>query len=169
MDYKEIVDKARAAQQAAQQSAWEKRMQKIKAEYLSKESSGEQANKQPDSQGQQVQAQNNSKPQGWSMADLRLKNFKESNGKLAKNKSQLPNLAVQARIFEPVTPGRRKFFKEWREISVVGRNDITIEHKFHQLDQADLTGWLMLIKYTGQDLISAFTYYEFIKAMGRKQ
>lgn len=103
-----------------------------------------------------------------SISEVRLENFKTANGRLSKNKSQLPNLAVQARIFEPVTPGRRKFYKEWRNIPVPSRNDIKVEHKFHQLNQLDLTGWLMLIKFAGHDFISAFTRYEFLRKMKKQ-
>jgi hypothetical protein len=102
------------------------------------------------------------------IADVRLQNFKESNSKLAKNKSQLPNLAVQARIFEPVTPGRRKFFKEWHQVSVVGRDDVSVWQFGHQLNQLDFTGWLLLIKFADTNLVSSFTRYEFLKAMKKQ-
>jgi len=138
--------------------------------------SGTEAWQQPESQGQtpaQTRGeteQNNCNigQQDKSIADLRLESFRESNQKLSKNKSQLPNLAAQARIFEPVTPGRRKFFKEWRNIPVIGRNDIVVEHKFHQLNQLDLTGWLVLLKFSGSNFISTFTRYEFLKTMKKQ-
>lgn len=54
-------------------------------------------------------------PTEWSEAGVRLDNFKKSNGRLSKNKSQLPNLAVQSRIFPPTKKGRRQVF-DWREV-----------------------------------------------------
>ena len=153
---------------------WEKSFQRIeelrKKEKKEKEAqaSSNAEQKQPEAQAQCDSSNIIAGPQTQSSADLRLEAFKQANSKLARNKSQIPNLAVQARIFKPVTPGRRKFFKDWQEISVIGRDDITVEHKFHQLDQADLTAWLMLIKFADSCFVSSFTYYEFIKAMGKK-
>lgn len=128
---------------------------------------GDAAKQQPEAQGHE-QKNDKAGAQDQSMADLRMQNFKESNGKLARDKSQLPNLAVQARIFEPVTPGRRKFFKEWHPVSVVGREDVSVWQFGHQLNQLDLTGWLLLIKFADSSLVSSFTKYQFLKAMKKQ-
>jgi hypothetical protein len=123
--------------------------------------------KQPEAKGQQEQDNNKTGPQDQSIADVRIENFKKNNGKLAKNKSQLPNLAVQARIFPPTKKGRRPLF-DWRFIPSK-RDDVEIWQRGEQLNQLDLTGWLMLIRFAkGPDLVAEFTRYEFLRAMRRQ-
>lgn len=102
-----------------------------------------------------------------SLAEFRLDTFKTYNGRLVHNKSQVPNLAVQAKIFEPVSPGRRKFYKEWVDMPVSGRDDITVQQRYTQLNQYDMTAWLLLIRFAGPDMIARFTRYEFLKAAKR--
>lgn len=102
-----------------------------------------------------------------SLAEYRLETFKAYNGRLVHNKSQIPNLAVQAKIFEPVSPGRRKFYKDWVDVSVSGRDDIKVQQRYTQLNQYDLTAWLLLIRFAGPDMIARFTRYEFLKAAKR--
>lgn len=107
--------------------------------------------------------------QGQSIANIRMENFKEAHQKLAKGKSQLPNLAVQARIFEPTQKGRRKFYKDWRSVPVWGREDITIWQRFFQLNQLDLTGWIVLIRYLDPaSMIATFSQRQFLKTMRRQ-
>lgn len=149
MDWKESIKAAQQAQKKAQAT------------------SGEQSNKQPEAQAP-THNKDKTGAQDQSISDVRLSTFKQSNDRLSKNKSQLPNLAVQARIFEPVTPGRRKFFKEWHPVSVVGREDVSVWQFGHQLNQLDLTGWLLLIKFADSSLVSSFTRYQFLKAMKKQ-
>ena len=55
--------------------------------------------------------------------------------------------------------------KEWQSIQSYNTN-IEILQRGEQLNQLDLTGWLMLIKFANhKDMIAAFTRYEFLKAM----
>jgi len=129
------------------------------------ESDGSGQSKQPESQGQQHTKNNTAGSGVQSIADLRLDSFKESNQKLAKGKSQLPNLAVQSHIFPPTRKGRRPVFN-WAEVPV-NRNDVEIWQRGEQLNQLDLTGWIVLIKFAGEDLVARFTRYEFLKAMRR--
>jgi len=99
-------------------------------------------------------------------ANLRMKNFKEMQGRLARNKSIVPNLAVQSKIFVPTRKGRRKFFREWTNVEIIGNNNIKIITRGDQLNQLDLTGWLVLTKFLNKkDFICTFTRYEFLKAM----
>jgi hypothetical protein len=96
---------------------------------------------------------------------VRLENFRQANGKLSQSKTLLPNLAVQTRIFPPTKKGRRLIF-DWKYIES-NRNDIEIWQRGEQLNQLDLTGWIVIIKFAGKDLIARFTRYEFLKAMRR--
>lgn len=105
-------------------------------------------------------------PTEWSEADVRLDNFRQSNGRLSRNKSQLPNLAVQSRIFPPTKKGRRQVF-DWRHVPAY-RNDVEIWQRGEQLNQLDLTGWLVMIRFAGPDLVATFSRYEFLKAMKRQ-
>jgi hypothetical protein len=104
-------------------------------------------------------------PEPMNQADLRMKNFKEMLPKLSRNKGIIPNFITQTKIFTPTQKGRRKFFKEWQSIQSYNTN-IEILQRGEQLNQLDLTGWLMLIKFANhKDMIAAFTRYEFLKAM----
>lgn len=145
---KEIVDRACKANKKAQA-----------------ETGTQPPSKQPEkAQAPQAQNNNSAGPKDQSMADVRMENFKKTNGKLAKNKSQLPNLAVQAKIFPPTKKGRRPLF-DWQLIPSK-RDEVEIWQRGEQLNQLDLTGWLMLIRFaTGPELIAEFTRYEFLKAM----
>lgn len=105
-------------------------------------------------------------PKDQSMADVRLDNFRQSNGRLARNKSQLPNLAVQSQIFPPTKKGRRQVF-DWKQVSTC-REDVEIWQRGEQLNQLDLTGWLVMIRFAGPDLVAKFSRYEFLRAMRRQ-
>jgi hypothetical protein len=146
-DWKERLDKARQAQKKAQATG----------------SSGE--SKQPEAKAPKVQSTNKAGPHDQSIADVRLENFRQANGKLSQSKTLLPNLAVQTRIFPPTKKGRRPIF-DWKYIES-NRNDIEIWQRGEQLNQLDLTGWIVIIKFAGEDLVARFTRYEFLKAMRR--
>ena len=150
-DLKERLERARQAQKKAQAHA-----------------DGSEATQQPEAQAQGTQ-NDRSCPKDQSIADLRLDSFLENNQKLAKGKSQLPNLAVQTRIFPPTRKGRRKFYKDWKNVPVLGRQDVTIWQRFFQLNQLDLTGWIVLIKYLDpSSMISTFSQRQFLKTMRRQ-
>ena len=83
-------------------------------------------------------------PEPINQADLRMKNFKEMLPKLSRNKGIIPNFITQTKIFTPTQKGRRKFFKEWQSIQSYNTS-IEILQRGEQLNQLDLTGWLMLI------------------------
>jgi hypothetical protein len=149
LDWKARLERARQAQKNAQAD--------------SGNDSG--ATQQPEKAQAQHTENNMAGSRDQSIADLRLDSFRKNNQRLAKGKSQLPNVAVQSRIFPPTRKGRRPVFN-WVEVPV-SRDDIEIYQRGEQLNQLDLTGWIVLIKFAEEDLVARFSRYEFLKAMRR--
>lgn len=104
-------------------------------------------------------------PKEYVESKKRCDDFLKANSRLSRYKTQIPNLAGQSEIFKPVTKGRRKYFKNYHKIQILGRDDLQIEMQGYQLDQHDLTGWLAMIKLTGSDFVSRFTQYEFLNLL----
>lgn len=98
---------------------------------------------------------------------MQVENFAQTGHLLAKNKSRIPNIVVQTKIFEVTKPGRRKFYQDWVDVETT-RDGVQIQQKFAQLNQLDLTGWLLLLKYAGNDMIAAFSNYEFLKSLKKQ-
>lgn len=101
------------------------------------------------------------------MPELRLDTFKQSNDRLSKNRSQVPNIIVQTRIFDAVQDGVQKHITDWEQVSTLGLDDVQVYRSGMQpLGQHDLTGWLAAIKFLDtQDMIARFTKYEFLKTL----
>ena len=109
-------------------------------------------------------------PEPINQADLRMKNFKEMQGRLARNKSIVPNLIAQSRIFKPSFRGKRLFYQDWTLLDTlnIDNKKIEIEMQFYQLNQFDLTIYLGLIKFADpKDLIARFSGREFLNYIKR--
>jgi len=90
--------------------------------------------------------------------------------KLYERRSVLPNLAAKSFLFRPTAKGRRPFYHDWQHVPVLNLPNLELAFRHAQLDQADLTGWLVLIQFAKnrEDLVAAFTGKEFLRRM-RKQ
>lgn len=84
--------------------------------------------------------------------------------------SVMPNLAAKSLLFRPTAKGRRPHFPNWEPVPVLNIQHMEMSFRNYQLDQNDLTGWLVLLQFAKhrQDLIAAFTGKEFLRRM-RKQ
>lgn len=99
--------------------------------------------------------------------EMQIVNFAQTNHLLAKNKARIPNIIVQTKIFEVTKPGRRKFYQDWIDVETT-KDGIQIQQKFAQLNQLDLTGWLLLLKFADKDMVAAFSSYEFLKKLKKQ-
>lgn len=97
---------------------------------------------------------------------MAAENFIATSMSLAKNKARIPNIVTQTKIFEVTKQERRPFYESWTDV-LVNFDNIYVQKRFEQLNQHDLTGWLMLLKFSGEDMIARFTAYEFLKALGK--
>lgn len=90
--------------------------------------------------------------------------------KLYQQQSVMPNLAAKSLLFKPTMKGRRPFFQEWEPVPVINIQEMEMHFRYAQLDQNDLTGWLVLLQFAKhrEDLVAAFTGKEFLRRM-RKQ
>lgn len=148
-DWKELIERCRQKQQ-------EIRKEEAQATGQSQDRT------KPEAQAQNTQNYTVG-PQDQSIADLRMQDFIKYNQKLSQNKSQIPNLAVQTQIFPPTKKGRRPVFN-WQKIAT-NRKDIEIWQRGEQLNQLDLTSWIIIIKFADENLIARFTRYEFLRMM----
>lgn len=90
--------------------------------------------------------------------------------KLYEQQSVMPNLAAKSMLFKPTAKGRRPHFPEWEAVPVVNLPEIEMHFRYTQLDQNDLTGWLVLIQFAKHrdDLVAAFNGKEFLRRMRRQ-
>jgi len=103
------------------------------------------------------------------VTEKRLTLFNNAVTRLSGSKSIFPNLIAHAKIFVPTKRGRRKFFRDWQDIKVIGHDNLRIQQRYEQLNQLDLTGWLILIKFLDKkDYTCRFTKYEFLKRMHKQ-
>lgn len=152
--------------ESKEENSWQGSFERILEKRKAQATGSSETSKQPEAQGRRADKdKGKAGPQDQSIADVRLENFRQANGKLSQSKTLLPNLAVQTRIFPPTKKGRRPIF-DWKYIES-NRNDIEIWQRGEQLNQLDLTGWIVIIKFAGEDLVARFTRYEFLKAMRR--
>ncbi|GAB7078770.1 hypothetical protein [Megalodesulfovibrio paquesii] len=90
--------------------------------------------------------------------------------KLYQQQSVMPNLAAKSLLFRPTAKGRRPHFPDWQPVPVLNIQNMEMSFRNYQLDQNDLTGWLVLLQFAKnrEDLIAAFSGKEFLRRM-RKQ
>lgn len=81
----------------------------------------------------------------------------------------IPNLLANTKLFSPISPyDERPYFRKWEKVDNIYRpnSEIEIFKAGEQLDQNDLTAYLVLLRLARPNLEAVFSRYVFLKLMG---
>jgi hypothetical protein len=85
--------------------------------------------------------------------------------------SIVPNVVAKSMLFKPIKKGPRPYYKDWHEVPLIHslKDQYSLAFRHEQLDQADLTAYLLLLKLAQKHpgMVAIFSGYELLRLMNK--